>query len=284
MPETKQYEYQVMGNGYLSKEPEWVDIFSNPKEQAVKTMDAIIPVDLLDPDYPKTKDLYRLKQNFHDIHQEVWDELWEHRETILGFRKTYYQKTDRFIIVYPSGDNHRVKNVAPPRYVSIMNYDNDMFGNHGLTTMLHPATGTWMYLHKEKEIGPAISELIDRIKFEVIPVEDKDIVDEKYKVECALSFKGPGCLLNRHCDHDDNNNYYRYHAVLQSNPRNYIVTGNTPEDDYIVAPNVGEIWGFNVGAPHWAGNDSENPDDHSWHLIIDVIEKKNYQQGDRTIK
>lgn len=272
----------VMGNGYLDRDQNpWVDIFENPKEQPVKSMDDIVPVNVNNPDYPVNVHLYKLKASFGDILDGCWEELKEHRDTILNFRQGYYQRVDRFIIVYPSGDNHRVKNVQPSRYVSVKNYNDPTFET-GLTTMLHPPTGTWMYLHKEKEIAPNISELVERIVKEVVDDEGED--RDNYNVEMALSFKGPGCLLNRHCDHDDNNAYYRYHAVLKTHDHNYMVTGNTPEDDYIIVPDEGEIWGFGVVAPHWAGNDSQRDDEFSWHLIIDVIPKETYQTGDRKIK
>jgi len=277
-----------MGNGYLYRTEPWEDIFANPKEEVVYSMDDIVSVNWGKDEYPVNPALRKINATFNDIHAQVWEDLKEHRDTILQFRKTYYQKTDRFIIVYPSGDNHRVKNVAPPRYVSIMNYNNDMFGNVGLTTMLHPPTGTWMYLHEDKPRSPAIEELISRIVKEVIPEHEQDpeIFNQKYKIESALSFKGPGCLLNRHCDHDDDNGYVRYHAILNTHDKNYMVTGNTPADDYIVAPQVGEIWGFDVSKPHWAGNDAQEEKEEllSWHLIIDVLENSRYQQGNRNIK
>ena len=266
-------------NGYGSRNEKWakeaeiVDIYDNAEEEFVPTMDDIVPVDLSDENYPINKHLYRLDASFHDIKAAVWNELWEHTETILKFNQGYHQQTNRFMIVYPSGDNHRVKNVHPARYVAVKNYKDEIFG-HGLTTMLHPPTGTWMYLHEEKEIDPNIAILIKRITDEVVPTH----TDKSYKVECALSFKGKNCLLQRHCDHDDDNEYFRYHCVLQTHHTNYMVTGNTPEDDYIVVPNVGEIWGLNVSQPHWAGNDSDDDEQQSWHLIIDVIEEDRLQK------
>ena len=108
----------VMGNGYLDRNQNpWVDIFENPKEQPVRSMDDIVPVNVNNPDYPFNTHLYRLKASFGDILDGCWEELKEHRDTIFNFRQGYHQRVDRFIIVYPSGDNHRVKNVQPSRYV-----------------------------------------------------------------------------------------------------------------------------------------------------------------------
>jgi hypothetical protein len=275
-----------MENGYEFREDEkpWFDErFHAPREQSLKkgygrTMDNVVVVDHSKEGYPKKRGIFKLDESCEDLIDGIVQELEEHINFVLSYREGYRQKRDRFMVVYPSGDNHRVKNVSPNRYDVIKNY-NDKFFGIGVTVMTHLPTGTWVYFHDQKESGPHINELCDRILNERVDMFGED--REDYYVEMAMSFKGPKCILGRHRDHDDDNNYKRYHAILRSNPKNYIATGETAEDDYVIAPKSGEIWAFSVDEPHWAGND----DDHEWalHLVVDVIKKEQIQQGDITI-
>lgn len=274
-----------MDNGYHYKEDPWFDErFHAPKEESIrrgygKTMDDVVVVDHLKPGYPTAPGIFKLDVDCEDLVEGIWDELQEQRDFILAYRKGYKQKRDRFMVVYPSGDNHRVKNVSPNRYDLIKNYDDDVFGV-GLTCLIHLPTGTWVYMHERKPIGPHVEQLIDRILEERVDMRGEDRAD--YVVEMAVSFKGPKCILGRHCDHDDDNDYCRYHAILRSSSKNYIATGHSAAEDYVISPKVGEIWAFAVTHPHWAGNDHE--EETAWHLVVDVIRKDQYQIGNTQIK
>lgn len=275
---------EYMENGYLHREKQWYDErFHAPREQSIKkgygkTLDAVVVVDTSVEDYPRSEGIYKVDVKFADLIPGIWEEIAEHRFFLNEYRKGYKQKRDRFMMVYPSGDNHRVKNVSPNRYDIIKNYNDGLFGVKA-TVLIHLPTGTWVYFHENKPAGDHVNQLVDRILRKVIDDEGEDRSD--YVVEMAISFKGPGCILGRHRDHDDNNAYHRYHAILQSNPKNYIATGNTADDDYVVSPRAGEIWVFAVEHPHWAGNDSK--DQNAWHLVIDVIRKETLQSGDEKV-
>tara|TARA_X000001316_G_scaffold11949_1_gene5090 strand:- start:222 stop:1085 length:864 start_codon:yes stop_codon:yes gene_type:complete len=277
-----------MENGYEFREDEkpWYDErFHAPREQSIKrgyglTMDNVKVVDHSQPDYPKCRGIFKLHEECHDLVDGILEELKEHIDFVLSYREGYRQKRDRFMVVYPSGDNHRVKNVSPNRYDVIKNYDDKIFGK-GVTVMTHLPTGTWVYFHENKEAGSHVNELVDRLLSERVDMRGED--REDYTVEMAMSFKGAKTILGRHRDHDDDNNYKRYHAVLKSNSKNYIATGETAENDYVIAPKTGEIWTFSVDEPHWAGNDASGEDDWSLHLVVDIIKKQNIQQGEMKI-
>lgn len=274
-----------MANGYHYKEDPWFDErFHAPKEESIrkgygKTMDDVVVVDTSKPDFPTNPGIFKTTIDCEDLVDGIIEELHEHIGFVLKFREGYKQKRDRFMVVYPSGDNHRVKNVSPNRYDMVKNFNDDVFGV-GATILVHLPTGTWVYFHENKEVGPCIAELVDRVLEEAVDM--KGLEREDHAVEMAMSFKGPKCILGRHRDHDDDNGYCRYHAILKSNPKNYIASGETAEDDYVVAPAVGEVWAFSVDYPHWAGNDHE--EDYSLHLVVDVIRKDRIQTGDVKVK
>lgn len=272
-----------MNNGYEYREDEkpWFDErFHAPREQSIKrgyglTMDDVKVVDHSQSDYPKCRGIFKLHTECHDLVEGIVEDLTENINFVMEYRKGYKQLRDRFMVVYPSGDNHRVKKVSPNRYDVVKNYDDGIFGK-GVTVLTHLQTGTWVYFDEPKESGHYVNELVERLLQERVDMRGED--REEYQVEMAMSFKGAKTILGRHRDHDDDNEYKRYHAILRSNPKNYIATGETADTDYVIAPKVGEIWAFSVDEPHWAGNDAADEDDWALHLVVDIIKKDRIQQ------
>lgn len=212
----------------------------------------------------ENESLYQVDVDISDIFENVREELVWYKERMMSYRDSITQENDRIVSVYPSAGNHRLKNVKPGR-LKITEHDD-------FTTYWQREQGTWLYFHDEREEDQNIKELIRRV-VEATGYEGND-------VQTSLSFKGPGYDLASHVDLDCENNQWRYHVVIESNPNNYIISNSSPpakfwaenEDpnlDYEVNPKEGEIWALNVTVNHSAGNRHESA--NTFHFIIDLV-------------
>jgi len=208
--------------------------------------------------------LYKVDVEISDIFEGVKEELSWYKDRMMAYRETITQDNDRIVSVYPSNGSHRLQKVKPGR-LKITEHDD-------FTTYWQKEQGTWMYFRVDRDEDKNIKELIDRV-VKAAGYTGND-------VQTSLSFKGPGYVLESHVDLDCENNQWRYHVIIESNPDNFIISNSSPpatfwaedEDpnlDYKVIPQEGEVWALKVTVNHSAGNRSES--ENSYHFIIDLV-------------